>query len=141
MNYKIVKLNVPQSNGTRVDKYYAKAVTMGRSTLAMIAKTIQGRCTVTRPDILAVLAAFTDDVHDRLEQGQIVELGELGNMQLLIHNNGGADNKADWTPDLIKKAVIIYRPSVTMKKAAENATFERWSGDVLGRCHKLQRVP
>ena len=129
MQYKIVRLNVPQSDGTRVNKYYAKEVAMGRSTLAMIVKSIQNRCTVTRPDILAVLAAFTDDVHDRLVQGQIVELGELGNMQLLIHNNGGVKNKVDWTPELIKKAVIVYRPSVIMKKAAQEATFERWSGD------------
>ena len=130
MIYKIARMNVPQNGGTRVDKYYAKAVTMGRSTLPMIAGSIQNRCTVTRPDILAVLAAFVDDVYDRLQQGQIVELGELGNMQLLIHNNGGAATKADWTPDLIKKAVIVYRPSVMMKKAAKGTSFQRWSGDV-----------
>jgi predicted histone-like DNA-binding protein len=122
-------MNVPQTGGTRVNKYYARAVTMGHSTLAMIAQAIQSRCTVTRPDILAVMAAFVDDVYARLMQGQIVELGELGNMQLLIHNNGGAETKEEWTPSLIKKAVIIYRPSLAMKKAALDTAFQRWSGD------------
>ena len=126
MIYKIVKRNVPSKEG-RVNKYYAQAVTAGRSTLQMIVDKIEDRCTVTRPDILAVVAALVDDVFDRLQSGHIVEMGELGNMQLTIHNKRGSETEEDWTADLIKKAVITYRPSQRMRKAAESVGFNRWS--------------
>lgn len=127
MLYKVSKMNVPDGQGGRVDKYYARTVTAGRSTLEMIVNKIEGRCTVTRPDILAVLAAFIDDVEDRLQSGQIVELGELGHLQLLVLNRGGADTVEDWTPDLIKKAKIIFRPSTSLQRIANNTSFTRWT--------------
>lgn len=126
MLYKVTKKNVPTQEG-RVDKYYATTATAGRSTFDMIVSKIEGRCTVTRPDILAVLAAFVDDVADRLQSGQIVELGELGNMQLSVYNKGGASTEEEWTSDLIKGARLIYRPSVRMKNIAATTSFTRWS--------------
>ncbi len=126
MIYKVARRNVPDGSG-RADKYYAVSVTAGRSTMDMIVSKIEDRCTVTRPDILAVIAALIDDIKDRLQSGQIVELGELGNMQLTVHNRGGALSEAEWTSDLIKKANIVFRPSAAMKRIAETTTFSRWS--------------
>ncbi len=130
MIYKVVERNVfgKGENGaqTRVKKFYAKEVAAGRSTFNMIADKIEARCSVTRPDILAVLAALTDDVVDRLQSGQIVEMGELGNMQLTLQNKRGAATKEEWTTDLIKGARITYRPSSVMKKIAREARFNRW---------------
>lgn len=127
MIYKVARKNVPDGNNGRVDKYYAQTVTAGRSTMEMIVDKIEGRCTVTRPDILAVLAAFVDDIRDRLQAGQIVELGELGHMQLSVLNRGGALSAEEWTPDLIKKAKIIFRPSTALKQIAQTTSFTRWS--------------
>ncbi len=130
MIYKLQLKNVPDpATNSRKKKWYAVSVAQGKSTLPMIVDSIRDKCTVTRPDVLAVLAAFVDDVYQRLQAGQIVELGELGNMQLTILNFGGTTTKAAWTPQLIKKAKIVYRPSVAMKRAADNASFQRWSGD------------
>lgn len=126
MIYKVARRNVPEGSG-RVDKYYAVAVTAGRSTMDMIVSKIEDRCTVTRPDILAVIAALIDDIKDRLQSGQIVELGELGHLQLTVLNRGGATSETDWTTDLIKKANIVFRPSTALKQIAATTTFSRWS--------------
>lgn len=126
MIYKVARRNVPTMEG-RQNKYYAVAVSAGRSTMDMVVSKIEDRCTVTRPDILAVLAALVDDIKDRLQSGQIVELGELGNLQLTVHNKGGAASAEEWTSDLIKKASIVFRPSTALKHIAETTTFSRWS--------------
>ncbi len=111
MIYKLTQKNVPvPGTNTRTKKWYATTVTMGYSTLPMIVDSIREKCTVTRPDILAVLAAFVDDVHQRLQAGQIVQLGELGNMQLSVLNHGGTTTKAAWTPQLIKKPKSSIAP-------------------------------
>ena len=127
MLYRVVKMNVPDGRGGRQDKWYAKEVAAGRSTFEMIADKIEDRCTVTRPDILAVLAAFVDDIKDRLQSGQIVELGELGNMQLVVTNRGGAATEEEWTQDYIKKAKVVFRPGTALKEAAAQTSFNRWS--------------
>ncbi len=126
MIYKVARRNVPTASG-REDRYYAVAVAAGRSTMDMIVDKIENRCTVTRPDILAVIAALVDDIKDRLQSGQIVELGELGNMQLTVHNRGGAASEEEWTSDFIKKAAIVFRPSTLLKHIAATTAFTRWS--------------
>ena len=125
MLYKVARRNVPTADG-RADRYYAVAVAAGRSTLEQIVSKIQARCTVTRPDILAVIAALVDDIKDRLQSGQIVELGELGNMQLTVHNRGGSETEEEWTADFIKKASIVFRPSVRFQRIPANTSFTRW---------------
>lgn len=129
MFYKVVERQVGQftPDGQRVKKWYAKEVAAGRSTFEMIADKIEERCTVTRPDILAVLAAFVDDIKDRLQAGQIVELGELGNLQLTIQNRGGAETREEWSHDLIKKANIVFRPAKGLRDIASSTTFTRWT--------------
>lgn len=125
MLYKVARRNVPTASG-REDRYYAVAVAAGRSTLEQIVAKIQARCTVTRPDILAVFAALLDDIEDRLQSGQIVEVGELGNFQLTVHNRGGSATEEEWTNDFIKNASIVFRPSVRFQRIAENTSFTRW---------------
>ena len=130
MNYKLQEKSVPQQDGTRAMKWYAKEVSMGRSTLEMICGSIAEATTITEVDARAVIFQLVKEIRSRLQAGQIVELGELGNMQLTINNNAGALTKADWTPSLIKKAKVTYRPGTRVKRIAEDATFTRWNGDM-----------
>jgi predicted histone-like DNA-binding protein len=139
MVYKLIEKNVPvPGSDTRVNKWYAKEVKMGFSTMRMMADAIALMCTVTRPDILSVLDAMVIVMRDRLQAGQVIELGSasggaggagIGNFQLTLHNNGGSATYEAWTPALIKKAKVTYRPSVDMKDVAATTSFTRWSGD------------
>ena len=129
MFYKVIEKSVPQQDGTRVKKWYAQQITMGRSTLEMICESVAEATTITEADARAVIFQLVKEIRNRLIAGQIVELGELGNFQLTILSNGGAPTKADYTVDLIKKAKVTYRPGVRVKAIAQDANFTRWSGD------------
>lgn len=125
MIYKVVRMNVPSKEG-RVNKYYARAVAAGRSTLSMISDAISAKTTVTPTDVKAVVDALWREIRDRLRQGQIVEIGELGNFQLTIYNKRGAATAKEYTTDLIKSISIKYNATKTMKSIADNVSLVRW---------------
>ncbi len=121
MNYRVIKRKNLQ---TKQYGWYATAIASGEATLDMIASKIENRCTVTRPDILAVLAAFNDEITDRLALGQIVRLGELGTLQLGLSSKGAA-SEDKWDPILIRKAHVNFRAGTRLKGSAERVNYKR----------------
>ena len=91
-------------------KYYGQAQAGGETSLELMAKRISTLCTVTRPDILAVLAALQITVIDALENGEIARLGDLGCLQISISGHGAITDD-EYSAEMIKKAKINYRPS------------------------------
>ena len=126
MLYHLVRMSIGLTDGTRVHRWYARAVVTGHSTQEMLATAISEKTTVTQTDVKAVIDALWREIRERLRQGQIVQLGELGHFQLSIRNNGGAVTKESWTKDLIKGARVTYHVTKTMKSITEGVSFTRW---------------
>jgi predicted histone-like DNA-binding protein len=114
------------AGGGRVNKWYAKEMVTGRSTIEMIAAAISRSTTVTPTDVIAVIDALWREIIERLRMGQIVELGELGHFKLSIVNNGGSETEDAWTIGLIKGAKILFIPTKTMRDIAKGVGFTRW---------------
>ena len=125
MFYRLIQ-KVIRPNGVTEKRWYAKEVVMGRSTLAMIARAIADKSTLTHIDISATAYALTEEIADRLRRGEIVELGELGNFQLTIHNHGGSLTEKSWSIDLIKCAHILWRPTKMIRSITQGVSFTRW---------------
>ena len=121
MNYRLMKRKNPQ---TRLYAYYAIAVASGESTLNDIASAIEKSCTCTRSDVLAVLAAYNDEICGRLKQGQIVRLGDLGAIQFGIHSAASA-TEDDFQASLIKKASVCFHAGKTLKSASGDVSYKR----------------
>ena len=126
MVYHLIRMNVPLGDGTREWRYYAKEVASGHSTLMMIAEAIADKTTVTPTDVLAVTDALWREIYRLLREGQIVELGALGNFQLIIRNHGGSLTKKDWKVALIKDAYVRHRSTKSMRLITEDVKFTRW---------------
>ena len=126
MLYHLVRMSIGLTDGTRVHRWYARAVVTGHSTQEMLATAISEKTTVTQTDVKAVIDALWREIRERLRQGQIVQLGELGHFQLAIRNNGGSVTKEAWTKDLIKGARVTYHVTKTMKSITEGVSFTRW---------------
>lgn len=121
MNYRVIKR---KNILTKVYAYYATCIASGESTLDMIAQKIESRCTVTRPDIVAVLAAFNDDIIDRLVSGQIVRLGELGSIQFGLSSAASATEDT-FKSDLIRSAHVKFRAGAKLKAAVKTVSYKR----------------
>jgi predicted histone-like DNA-binding protein len=126
MEYRVVELNVPQANGTRVSKFYAIAVPAGRKTLDDVAYEISGSTTVTHTDVVAVLDAFVQIIPAHLRDGMTVEMGPIGNFRFTIRNNGGSTSLDTWEPALIKGAHLTYDATKVMRDIAKDIPLTRW---------------
>lgn len=105
-------------------KYYARAQARGVMTTEEIATRIQRECTVTRPDVVAVLTALEEVVSDGLKSGEIIRLGSLGSLQVSLSGEGSATEEA-FTTGLIKRKRILFRPGSVLQSALKTLAFER----------------
>lgn len=77
LTYRLTHITRP--DGRELWQAYAR--TEGVATLDDMARLIEKRTTVSRADVLAVVAALTETAAEALEDGRIVRLGELGSLR------------------------------------------------------------
>lgn len=105
-------------------KYYAHAVSTGRSDMNRLARLIAMQCTVNRADCLAVLSALQDNIIMELEDGKIVELGELGVFQVGV-KSAGHDDATEVSTHSVKRAKLNFRPGTELKKMIATLQFRK----------------
>ena len=105
-------------------KFYAHAQARGEADIKTLSDRIQVMCTVTRADVMAVLVALETTVNDCLANGEIVRLGDLGSLQMSLSSDG-AVSKEDFTPSMIKKSRILFRPGETLAAMQKTLRYER----------------
>lgn len=101
---------------------YATPKQVGVIKLKELAEDISDRCTVHRADVMAVLDVLSISTISFLNKGLGVELGELGRFSIRMKSKSTA-SKDEFTPDLIRGAMIRYTPSVEMKSRLANCSF------------------
>ena len=113
-----VKYNVVERKNlldrTVAPKFYASAKADGEISLKALAKEIaQNSTTVSDTDVLAVLNDLTKVLIRYLSEGEIVKLGDFGNFQITLTNEG-APTTEKFTTSLIKSNKIQFRPGADL---------------------------
>lgn len=123
MQYKIIERKKP---GTQDFKYYGTIVLGEPVGLRAIVKEIEEKCTLTQPDILAVLSALESAIAAKLRNGQAVRFGTLGSFRPTITSIGAKDASA-WAVNMIKRVRAVFTPSGQLKRdlAVKNCTFTK----------------
>ena len=106
-------------------KWYATAATPEPVSIEEIGADIAQMCTVTEPDILAVLKALQLKMKQHLMNGRSVRLGIIGSFRPTLHSAGapsadtfsaGNINRVSlqWVPDsVLRRAVAVGAPGMT----------------------------
>ncbi len=81
-------------------KYYIQPAPAVPVSFERIAKNISDRCTVTEPDVLAVLNALQTEIISAVQNGQSVRLGQLGSFRATITSKGEAKKEAADTSNI-----------------------------------------
>ena len=105
-------------------KYYAQAQASGDVSIREMSERIQQSCTVHKADVHAVLVALEDTMIDALKGGEIVRLGDLGTFQIGVSGKG-ALTEEDYTPSLIQKARINFRPGIALSGILTTLSFSK----------------
>ncbi|MBT8318072.1 MAG: DNA-binding protein [Lutibacter sp.] len=108
---------------TAEKKYYATAISQGTIDFERLAYLVSNQCTVRESDCYAVLRALEHNIMDELKQGKIVQLGDLGNMQVGVSSNGEV-LASDVSSASVKKAHLNFRPGVKLRDMLEITKYK-----------------
>jgi predicted histone-like DNA-binding protein len=120
---KSVKRKDPRDQAS-IEKFYLTTISQGSSNLKQLAEKISYQSTLTPGDCYNVLSALEKNVIDELQQGRIVRLGELGTFRVSVSSEGKMTDE-ELNASAIKKARILFRPSVELSKMLKSLHFQR----------------
>ena len=110
---KFRKVKNNRKNSPTRGMIYGRAVVNSVVHTSAIAKKITERCTVTEPDILAVINALMTEISANIAEGNKVVLDEFGSFKLGIRTTP-AVNAKKFTQANIKNMYVIYTPYTFM---------------------------
>lgn len=124
VKFKSIQRGEPGVKGGGTKKYYASIVTKGEQSIEQITKSIEKISTVSGADIRAVLYAAVDVIPERLSEGEIIRLGDLGSFRLSLSSEGVPD-ETDVTGSIVSGAKIIFTPGKKLKEMLNNLSFQK----------------
>ena len=105
-------------------KFYGHVQASGDINLREMSERIQQTCTVHKSDVYAVLVALEDVISEAIQNGEIVRLGDLCTLQVSLSGKGSVTEE-DYTPSLIKKKRINFRPGKVLANAMASLNFTK----------------
>lgn len=122
VKYRKVQRKVLSGAEKDKQKTYAMAKTSGYCDLEKLCKLISARSTVSSADVKAVLDGLNWAMDLELQEGNIVQLGELGNFRLSLSSTG-TEKEEDFNASKIRRANIIFSPGKSLRLTRNEATF------------------
>ena len=113
MSVKYKKVINNRKGSSTQGKIYGRAVVTNVVYTKTLAEKIGNRCTVTEPDILAVIAALGTEMGSQLAQGNRVVLDGFGAFKVGITTKP-ADTAKKFTANNIVGMRIIFQPAIEM---------------------------
>ena len=114
------------------DWYYGRCVPTGVVHLKQISKKISNMCTVTHPDILAVLAALVIQMKDYLQDGKKVVLDDFGSFRVAMRSRPAKTPK-EFTDKNVIELRILFHPTTHLVNHHK-------AKDFLEGC-KVEKIP
>ncbi len=108
-------------------KFFAHAIKAGLVDLERLAWLVSNQCTVRESDCYAVLLALEHNILDEMRQGNVVQLGQLGNFQVGVRSQG-SETAEEVTSYSVKSAHMNFRPGKRLRKMLTNLDYKLISG-------------
>ncbi len=114
IRYRITKRSNSIQN--KQAQYIMQAVTTGTVDLDTISTAISNECTLHAVDVKAVLMALGIKLDHYLQEGNIVDLGDVGKFKMGFQCTAEEDPTKLTPKRSIKKYHVNYQPSVKLKR-------------------------
>ena len=123
IKYKAVGRRKP---GTKTGpmKYYASPVLDGETDLYQLCQEIEQVSTVSEADIMAVLTSLVNIVPNKLTQGKIVRLGDLGSLRPSLASHG-MNKEEEVNANSIKGNRVLFAPGKRIQKVMKGAEYKK----------------
>jgi len=91
--------------------------------LEKFSRQVSANTTATPTDVEAVINGLVEVLVDELDDGSIVELGELGNMRMSA-GSSGVEKPEDFHCRMMRKPRIVLTPGKPLRDALNATTYE-----------------
>ena len=108
--YKLYK-NMREGSTTK-GKWYARATNYGTLTTDKLAGQIEAATTLTKPDIVACIAAFLQYIRDGLRDGKRVQLDKFGSFKVGMKTTPAETAKDFSASTNVKSLHVIFQPAI-----------------------------
>jgi len=115
MSVKYRKVKNTRKGSTTLGKIYGRAVVNDVIHTKKLAEKIGNRCTVTEPDIIAVINALETEIADNLAQGNRVVLDGFGSFKVGL-STSPAETAKKFTASNIKGMHVIFAPAIEVEQ-------------------------
>ena len=105
-------------------KYYPCAIHNGEDDLDSLADIVASQSTISKADCYGVIMALTKAISESLAEGRIVRIDSLGTFQITLEGLP-ANSLEELGKANIKRAKIVYKPALNMKKKLKGLTYKR----------------
>jgi predicted histone-like DNA-binding protein len=122
--FKAIKNALPGTNGKNLNKYYARVVSNGETTMEDLIKKLQTQYRIHGADSTRMLYALEEILRHDLADGKIVRLGPLGSFSPGV-SSVCTDSASKVTASSITKTRIKYKPGPELSKDMAEATFKK----------------
>ena len=122
MSVKFRKVVNKRKNSSTNGKIYAKAVVSGVVHSAQISEEISKMCTLTPPDVLAVIKALDTNIAGHLQNGERVVLDDFGAFKVGLRTKP-ADTAKKFTAANVVGMHVIFQSAIEMQQGKRVKTL------------------
>lgn len=123
LKFHIIKRRDPRDQSAP-EKFYASLKKVQSVDLEYIANELAGISSISKGDVLSIIANLIDLVPKELASGRTVKLGKLGTFWLNIKSEG-FEKEEDVSAEAIKKVNVRFKPSRTLRYLLGQLKFDR----------------
>lgn len=125
IKYKIVKRkDMSKDAPADAKKFYASSRSSGMCDFEELCDAIADRSTASVGDVRLVLEGCTTIMKQRLQKGETVQLGELGNFRAVLGSEG-VTKEEDFNASLIRVPRLVYYPGKKLKESLRQVKVEK----------------
>lgn len=122
INYQLRKQKT-NLQGKKKDLIVASTIHNGVATLEEIETMVAKISSASEGDVRSVIRTLSELISHNLQQGRIVDLGDLGRLRVNVRCKG-ADGVENFKSDNIKGAKVIFYPGRLIRNAMRTASIE-----------------
>lgn len=125
-NYVLVSRKNPL-NAESPSKYYAQAIGGKTVDVYKMCKRIGERSSYSIGELEGVIGEFLIEVQNVLEDGDIAQMGRLGNFRLTIKSSGGTETAKEFTSASIKSCAVRFHAGPLLKDMCKRMKYTPYS--------------
>lgn len=127
-SYIIVGRKNPQ-NPEAPKKFYAQSRSMKKVTVKEICKRVSERSSYSRGELEGAIGEFLIEIQNVLEEGNIAQMGDLGNFRLIVRNRGAAITADDYNTSLISRSRVSFYAGTELRDLCKRMKYALYKKD------------